>query len=213
MERAVVIKWLFEEFQPECVLIFHSLRIFAHLHRGFSRRWQEHCVLILFGTRELKSTQNNTPIVPSPLLRDVMGCKQHCTEASGHGGCIIWQDRHHGESLVFLKSSPGTKQMWGCSSMSGDVCNKRRFYNTASKFIVLVDLDKEREQGSGCQSHPSDTMGRQSIFQRLYNKYSRKNIFSDFYSKVIVTLVFPSSADCPCALWHIYLFSFARSAN
>lgn len=105
------------------------------------------------------------------------------------------------------------KQMWGCSSMSGEVCDKRRFYNTASKFIVLADLDKEREQGSGCQNHPSDTMGKQSIFQSLYNKYSRKNIFSDFYSKVIITLVFPSSADCFCALWLIYLFSFACSAN
>eukprot|EP00066_Takifugu_rubripes_P027058 XP_011616324.1 PREDICTED: nuclear receptor coactivator 7-like isoform X2 [Takifugu rubripes] len=75
------------------------------------------------------------------------------------------------------------KQMWGCGSMSGEVCDNRQFYSTASKFIVLVDLDKEREQGTGCQSHPSDTMGKQSIFQSLYNKYSRKNIFSDFYSK------------------------------
>lgn len=211
MERAVVIKWLFQEFQPESVLIFHSLRIFAHLHRGFSRRWQEHCVLILFGTKELKSMQHNTPIVPSPLLRDIMGCKQHCNKASGHGGCIIWQDRHRGESLVFLKSSPGTKQMWGCSCRVRYVITG--VYNIASKFIVLVDLDKEREQGSGCQSHPSDTMGKQSIFQSLYYKYSRKNIFSDFYAKVILTLVFPSSADCLCASWHVYLFWLAYSAN
>lgn len=183
MERTVVIEWLFEEFQPECVLIFHSLRISAHLHRGFSRRWQEHCVLLLFGTRGLKSTQHNTPIVPSPLLRDVMGCKQHCNEASGHGGCIIWQDRHHGESLVFLKYSPGTKQMWGCSSMSGEVCNNRRFYSTTSKFIVVVDLDKEREQGSGCQSHPSVHHGQAEYFSEPLQQIQPEEYFFRFLFK------------------------------
>lgn len=146
----------------------------------------------------LTELTDNTPILFSLLLRDVMGCKQYCSEASGHGGCIIWQHRHQGESLVFLKSSPGTKQMWGCSFMSDEVCNNRRVYITVSKFMVLRGLDKEREQGSGCQSHPSDTMGKQSLFQSLFNKYSRKNVFSDLYSKVINTLVFPSGSDCLC---------------
>lgn len=61
--------------------------------------------------------------------------------------------------------------------------------------MVFRDLDKDREQGSGCQSHPRNAMGKQSLFQSLYNKYNRKNIYSNFNAKVIITWTFPFSFD------------------
>lgn len=50
-------------------------------------------------------------------------------------------------------------------------------------------------------------MGKQSLFQSLYNKYNRKNIYFDFYSKVIITWIFLSSFDC------LLVFSLIKFAD
>lgn len=74
--------------------------------------------------------------------------------------------------------------------------------------MVFRDLDKEREQGSGCQSHGRNAMGKQSLFQSLYNKYNRKNIYSNFSAKVIITWIFPFSIDCL-----VVFFGFLKFAD
>lgn len=57
-----------------------------------------------------------------------------------------------------------------------------------SHFMVLKECDKERPRFR--VSEPSwSTMGKQSLFQSLYNKYGRRNVYSGVYSKVFLTWV------------------------
>lgn len=40
-----------------------------------------------------------------------------------------------------------------------------------------------------------NAMGKQGLFQSLYTKYSRRNVYSDVYSKVFASWVSASAAD------------------
>lgn len=61
-----------------------------------------------------------------------------------------------------------------------------------SQFMVLKSLIKS-VQGSELSELFTDTMGK--LFQSLYNKYSRRNEYSDVYSKVFLSWGFDCGAD------------------